>query len=66
MTKLKTLKDLKGDYAVRRNELKKEAIKWVKEDLKLCGDATISLSERMRIIMNKWMERFNITEEELK
>ncbi len=59
MTELKTLKDF--DYYdgvfIELKELKKEAIKWVKERM-LQGS---SVSEDIF-----WMDKFNISEEDLK
>ena len=42
----------------REVDLKTEAIKWVKEDIKYFGMINSSVE--------KWMKRFNITEEDLK
>ncbi|KKN65976.1 hypothetical protein LCGC14_0476790 [marine sediment metagenome] len=68
MTELKTLKDLKfvnnpnPICKTIKEELKKEAIKWVKEDV---NNTSIRESEAYKII-RKWMERLNITEDDLK
>ena len=66
MSKLKTLKDFQveglSSYTVLQicKEIKQEAIKWVKEEIK--EQVFSGISE-----MNKrWMKRFNITEEDLK
>lgn len=71
MSELKTLKDfeyssfIKG-YNECRKDLKKEAIKWVKEDeevLKRLHQDNVSTWD---ILTRKWMKRFNIKEEDLK
>ena len=57
--KLKTLKDLGYiNKDIWQWELKQEAIKWVKEEIREYGGI---FAETRR-----WMERFNITEEDLK
>ena len=69
--KLKTLKDLqwdesgKGDYMVDGNELKKEAIKWVKFQVDIQEHNPRYANEyRLNI---QWIKNFfNITEEDLK
>ena len=54
--KLKTLKDITSDWNFR-DKIKAEAIKWVKEQRDLFGaNATGDF----------WMEKLNITEEDLK
>ena len=60
--KLKTFKDIKrrgnlGRY-VERDDVREAAIKWVKEEIKGYG----GIYDETR----RWMERFNITEEDLK
>jgi len=76
--KLKTLKDFekygiwnpnynpKGN-AVLIDDLKQEAIKWVKEDIK---DIKITLTEERAectlIELKRWMKRLDITEGDLK
>ena len=72
-TELKTLKDLKHlvereegipDYeAVDIISLKAEAIKWVKEDLKDIEDLPI---RSPLTLLERWINRFNLTEEDLK
>jgi hypothetical protein len=42
------------------NELKQEAIKWIKEDIKN------AYTYAQEIVIKNWMYRFNITEEDLK
>ena len=49
-----------GDKVIRSDKLKAEAIKWIKEDIK-----DLKLYPRDEIII-RWMERLNITEEDLK
>ncbi|MEK0337497.1 MAG: hypothetical protein QQN41_08705 [Nitrosopumilus sp.] len=67
--KLKTLKDVgqslrdccsrEEDYSnICEKCIKKEAIKWVKEDIRIDG----GIIPRTKT----WMRRFNITEEEIK
>lgn len=58
---LKTLKDF-NEQDMCREDLKQEAIKWVKEDIKEFGLFKDAISSQSR----KWMERFNITESDLK
>lgn len=66
------LKDVKP---IAERILKEEAIKWIKQDIKDYRTANIALPEREqgRKIHNfivqqrqKWKDRFNITEEDLK
>lgn len=63
---LKRLKDIEyhdpmvNEVIVEVDELKKQVIKWIKEDTK-----------KFRLLVHKpitkkWMDRFNITEEDLK
>ena len=76
--KLKTLKDFKkyGIWKANNNpkgnavlidDLKQEAIKWVKEDIK---DIKITLTEERAectlIELKRWMKRLDITEGDLK
>ena len=58
-TKRKGVFNRKPAQRVSVIELKQEAIKWVKEDLELC-------STHGFVVLERWMKRFNITEEELK
>ena len=68
--KLKTLKDIEGidphfeedtgDY-VFNGDIKAEAVKWVKEDLK-----EMPITPQTSWLLNRWMKRFDITEEDLK
>lgn len=70
--KLKTIKDIAQDgrwELVPLKELKAEAIKWVKEDRELIfGKKGKELTDQqcLKIIMKRWEERFNLTEEDLK
>lgn len=76
MTELKTLKDLEdeqSDYGygneiyVRRDELKAEAIKWVKfysGEYKLVKKYGYKYNKSK--IVRMWMKFFNLTEEDLK
>jgi len=65
---LKTLKEIKifkgGDtftiQTIVKKEIRREAIKWIKEDINYCG------GNKMHPLINRWMKRFNITEEDLK
>ena len=74
MTQLKTTKDLryeggtsKGDfhinYLIKESDLRAEAIKWIKERIKFC---TYCYLRKKCDEHRFWMERFNITDEELK
>jgi len=64
---LKTLKDIEGgidEYYVKYYEnIRQEAIKWVKEDLNFIKN--LSGKKPTKIIVTRWMKRLNITEEEL-
>jgi len=64
MTELKTLKDLEkkqgGHPFVFTKDLKQEAIKWVKKDFELVRNLE---SHKM---LERWKNRFNLTEEDLK
>lgn len=69
MTNLKTLKDLtqsfewaKWEPNVNSKQLKKEAIKWVKDDLRRIKTGNINVE----ILLRKWMVRFNLKIEDLK
>jgi len=79
--KNKTLKDLKIYYSdskinigmseecVSLHELKEEVIKWIKIDLELLlHDDERGMQEKIMkdIFINRWIKRFNITEEDLK
>ena len=80
MTELKTLKDI--DYEINILELdnssnklysdttlRAEAIKWIKKDRELPEDYNLnSLSQRglLFLLIERWKNRFNITEEDLK
>ena len=59
---IKTLKNLEPieERFVFRNELKAEAIKWVKSDLKDWN----SISKD--VLLKRWMKRLDITSEDLK
>ena len=66
-TELKTLKDLHGgcgDFecdGISYNELKAEAVKWVKEDLQ-----EMVINGNTAWLLNRWIKRLNIIEEDLK
>ena len=62
--KLKTLKDLRTgtNPVVFVDDLKKEAIKWVREDLAWIPKQQVLAHK----VIENWMERLNITEEDLK
>ena len=66
MTELQTLKDFgfcnNYDCCIEEHEkeLRQEAIMWIKEDFKLVKNAE---THRM---LERWKNRFNITEEDLK
>jgi hypothetical protein len=68
MTKLKTLKDLnlspfdRGDY-VAKKRLRQEAIKWIKEDIRECDVGY--WEDEIPNLTSKWMERLNITKEDV-
>ena len=70
MKELKTLKDLEfkdncldKKKRVEIEDLKAEAIKWVKEDLKDIEDLPI---RSPLTLLERWINRFNLTEEDLK
>lgn len=78
MSKLKTLKDFGGEHIIKVREgideirvpydfsmLKEEAIKWIKERIKKCIFSCRYNYDRCRE-HKFWMERFNLTEKELK
>lgn len=75
MTELKTLKDFefgnKNDLASDcayydiSNKLRQEAIKWIKHDLRYCDYDTCGIKGYYCRSHQFWMERFNITDEEL-
>ena len=52
------------DCVVDVDELKQEAVKWVKEDFTALGNTGGFLKSEH--IINKWMKRLNITEDDLK
>ena len=67
MSKLKTLKDIEKEYCLFKDaktkwgiELKAEAIKWIKEDYSLVRN------KETHIMLERWKNRFNLTEEDLK
>ena len=68
----KTLKDIEKCYweedGVLIEDLRQEAIKWIKEDLRIINQNPLLSIERIMAIkfVNIWMERLNITEEDLK
>ena len=67
--KLKTLKDLEKDLEWKYDTitaLKKEAIKWVKEDKEVLGRLHPKDKGTWTISLYRWMERLDITEEDLK
>jgi len=66
MTELKTLKDFDdmGELILNIENLKAEAVKWIKYDIEYMG-ADIGTLRLMHPRIVFWMERFNITEEDL-
>ena len=79
MSELKTLKDLEdwelekdGYIPVSSKLLKAEAVKWVKEDIKEYKNMFNDVLKGRDIksptmnLIKKWMERLNISEEDLK
>ena len=66
----KTLKDLKkydGSHSCDKRDVKAEAIKWVKKDLEdINKTLTGYRKETALVLLNKWMERLNIIEGDLK
>jgi len=71
---LKTLKEIKifegGDaftiQTIVKKEIRQEAIKWIKEDMEYIGKVDNPCKLARIMDLYKWMERFNITEEDLK
>ena len=62
--KLKTLKDLENGFkVVGIRELKQEAIKWAKKNIK--STKSVGDYEERAIGLSDWQEFFNITEEDL-
>lgn len=61
--------DFKGLIEKKFNDLKQEAIKWIKEEIKI-WDSRHPLSTKGKTIevpvIKRWMNRFNINEEDLK
>ncbi len=76
MKELKTLKDLEThaecntchNHVIFIDELKAEAVKWIKEDIEYMGCIGDSFKdlELMQPRIMKWIKFFNITEEDLK
>lgn len=70
--KLKTLKELQKPIrndegnCIRIEELKAEAIKWVKEDLKEAKEYSEYTQQELIIKAYEWMKRFNLSEGDLK
>ena len=64
--KLKTLEDLTNFDTLSAIELKKEAIKWIKEDKKVVERLHPNDVSSWKFITKRWMKRFNISEEDLK
>jgi hypothetical protein len=74
--KLKTLKDIGIQEGMIedcfRTELRQEAIKWIKSRARYCEDCNLINVEKSKLkplVCNEhkfWMERFNITEGDLK
>lgn len=74
--KLKTLKDIElwnneqpgwAARIVHSKELREEAIKWVKEDMDIKIFPTEpGMIKLKHLFIDRWMKRFNITEEDLK
>jgi len=62
---LKTLKDLELG-CLSRDIIRQEAIKWIKEDIEYIGKVDNPCKLARIMDLYKWMERFNITEEDLK
>ena len=71
---LKTLKDIetpaylsrreKPSMMVNPNDLRQEAIKWIKEDLEFAED--LRVRKAVNFVINGWKDRLNIKEEDLK
>jgi len=76
MSELKTLKEIEriseesdlGNefYEVNYGELRKEAIKWIKADIKVAQKQESGVDTKMLVTCMKWANRFNITKEDLK
>jgi hypothetical protein len=73
MTEIKTLNDIPSidlsdeipsetERFIPESILKAEAVKWVKEDIETFKE----FYKDIPIFVKKWMERFNLTEEDLK
>jgi len=73
--KLKTLKEIERTsaeadldntfYEVSSSELRQEAIKWIKADIKVAQKQESGVDTKMLVACMKWATRFNITKEEL-
>jgi len=57
----KKLEGYKG--LIFKEDLKKETVKWIKEDLKFLKSLS---NEPAEIIIDNWMKRLNLTEGDLK
>ena len=57
-----------GEFVCLTSKLKAEAIKWVKYDIAVVkNNPLLDIEEKIaNRFINKWMERLNITEEDLK
>ena len=77
--KFKTLKDLEaenihetGEFGVSSYDLKQEAIKWIKEDIREYENMFRDVLKGRKIIspkmdlIKRWMKRLDIVEEDLK
>jgi len=49
---------------VNPNDLRQEAIKWIKEDLEFAED--LRVRKAVNFVINGWKDRLNIKEEDLK
>jgi len=79
-TELKTLKDIKKHWIdlnpnnrdreiinrIFDRDIREQAIKWIKEDIEYIGKVDNPCKLARIMDLYKWMERFNITEEDLK
>lgn len=71
---LKTLKEYRfqekkgylSQYFVKRLDLKRKAVKWVKEDFEMEKRLHPDDKNIWLICLQRWTERLNITEEDLK
>ena len=67
--KRKTLKDIKVKKGINnstiRKDIKAEAIKWVKEDIKEFDIYLKENRDTADFLNKRWMKRLNITEEDL-